>query len=82
VEYDMLWVRRALVKTRRDGTRRVIHEADEIPVKITHRGPRATDDAGPGSGGGSKVRILRQDTLEETYVYARNLKPRARAAQR
>ena len=70
----MLWVRRPFKTRRRDGTLKVLHEADEIPVKVLHRGPRATDDAGPGSGGGSKVRILRQDTLEETYVYARNLK--------
>jgi hypothetical protein len=77
MDYNKLWVRRALVKIRGDGTRRVIHEAGEIPVKVLHRGPRATDDAGPGSGGGSKVRIKRQDTLEVTYVYARNLKPRA-----
>jgi hypothetical protein len=78
MNYEALWVRRALVKTRR-GRRCVIHEADEIPVKVLKRGPRATNDAGPGSGGGSKVRVQRQDTLEETYVYARNLKRRGRA---
>jgi hypothetical protein len=71
----MLWVQ-GRRKTHIDGKRHWF-DAGEIPVKVLHRGPRATDDAGPGSGGGSKVRILRQDTLEETYVYARNLKPRA-----
>jgi hypothetical protein len=71
----MLWVqgrRKAII----DGKRHWF-DAGEIPVKVLRRGPRATDDAGPGSGGGSKVRILRQATLEETCVYARNLKPRA-----
>jgi hypothetical protein len=70
----MLWIagRR---KTYIDGERHWF-DAGEIPVKVLHRGPRATDYAGPGSGGGSKVRILRQDTLKETYVYAQNLKPR------
>jgi hypothetical protein len=63
-------------RIRSDGSRHVRTEGGEIPVQVLHRGPRATDDAGPGSGGGSKVRILRQDTLEVTSVYARNLKPR------
>jgi len=37
--------RSGLVKyVRRDGTRRVYHEAGVIPVKVVHRGPRATDD--------------------------------------
>ncbi len=75
MEYDMLWIqgrRKAMI----DGKRHWF-DAGEIPVKVLHRGPCATDDAGPGSGCGSKVRILRQDTLEPTSVYARNLKPRA-----
>ena len=59
----MLWVagrRWAMV----DGKRRwLISEPFRDRV---YRGPRATDKVGPGSGGGTKVRILRQDTLEET----------------
>jgi hypothetical protein len=77
MEFDMLWVRQEKARIHPDGSRHVRTKGGEIPVKVLHRGPRATDDAGPGSGGGSKVRILRQDTLEETYVYARNLKRRA-----
>jgi hypothetical protein len=78
MEFDMLWVRQEKARNRPDGSRHVRTKGGEIPAKILYRGPRATDDAGPGSGGGSKVRILREDTLEETYVYARNLKPRRR----
>jgi hypothetical protein len=67
MKYDMLWVqgRRHRIL---DGKRRWF-DAGEIP-KVLYRGPRATDDAGPGSGAGSKVRIQRQDTLEVTFVYA------------
>ena len=74
MEFDMLWVQRRRWRVV-DGKKHYF-DAGEVPVKVIHRGSYATDDAGPGSGGGSKVRILRQDTLEETYVYARNLKPR------
>jgi hypothetical protein len=77
MEYDMLWIQGHRWRII-DGKRRWF-DAGEIPVKVLHRGPRATDDAGPGSGGGSKVRIKRQDTGEVTYVYARNLKPRTAA---
>jgi hypothetical protein len=76
MEYDILWdqgCRRKFI-----GGKLRSFDAGEIPVKVLHRGPRATDDAGPGSGGGSKVRIMRQDTREITSVYARNLKPRVR----
>jgi hypothetical protein len=71
----MLWVQGRRWRVL-DGKRRWF-DAGEVPVKVLHRGPRATDDAWPGSGAASKVRIQRQNTLEETYVYARNLKPRA-----
>jgi hypothetical protein len=74
-EYDMLWDQGRRRK-RINGKLRSF-DAGEIPVKVLHRGPRATDDAGPGSGGGSKVRILLEDG-KVTSVYARNLKPRAR----
>jgi hypothetical protein len=74
VKFDMLWnqgKRRKFI----NGKLRSF-DAGETPCKILHRGPRATDDAGPGSGHGSKVRILPEDTMEPTYVYARNLRPR------
>jgi hypothetical protein len=60
------------------GGKKRYFDAPKVSVKVLYSGPRATDDAGPGSGGGSKVRILRQDTGEETSVYARNLKQKAR----
>jgi hypothetical protein len=74
VEYDMIWVQGARWRVV-NGKRRYF-DAGNIPVKILHRGPRATVDAGPGSGAGSKVRIQRQDTGKVTSVYAWNLKPR------
>jgi hypothetical protein len=80
MEYDTLWDqgrRRRFI----DGKLRSF-DAGEIPVKVLYRGPRATDDAGPGSGAGSKVKILPEDTLEPTSVYARNLRPRPRNAKR
>lgn len=73
----LLWKRR--VKTRQphlmrnDPQRYALETQTPVPVIVESTGERATDDAGPGSGGGSKIRVRRTDTKETTYVYARNL---------
>ena len=59
-----------------DPKRYAIRTLTPVPVTIVAIGDRATDDAGPGSGGGSKIRIRRDDTKEETHVYAPNLSRR------
>jgi hypothetical protein len=58
---------------RRNPKKYAIATQTPVSVVVTAIGEWATDDAGPGSGKGSKVRVRRQDTKEELWVYPANL---------